>query len=313
MSTTAPINGLHHVTAICGDPVRNHAFYTRVLGLRFVKKTVNHDDPSAYHLYYGNEHGAPGTALTFFAWPDLGKGRPGAGEATATLFSVPPGSLAFWRQRLSDQGAAVAAPSAVLGDERLWFDDPDGLRGALVVVEDDDREPWIGSGVAADVAIRGFHGIRLTVTDGGAVAALLTGLLDYRSSETIGGIQRFVATTSPTAGLVEIDVQPSGLRAGQGVGSIHHVAFRVADPSHQESIRRELGEAGMTTTGAIDRTYFTSIYFRAPGGVLFEIATDAPGFTADEPLEELGTNLKLPPRHEPHRAEIERRLPPLRI
>lgn len=308
---TATINGLHHVTAISSDARRNFAFYTRVLGLRFVKKTVNFDDPSVYHLYYGTEAGAPGTALTFFPWEHLGRGRGGSGEATITQYAVPEGSLPFWRTRLEASGAPVAGPKMVFGEARLIFEDPDGMKGALVEAAGDARAPWITDEVAAEVALRGFHGVTLTLDDPTPTAELLTGLMDYATAGSEGNLQQLTSRHAREAHVVEIEHLGSGQRALQGAGSVHHVAFRVPDRAAQAAVRQRLTEAGFPTTPQIDRTYFHAIYFRSPGGVLFEVATDEPGFTVDEPLTALGQSLKLPPQHERLRATLEATLPPL--
>lgn len=308
---TVTINGLHHVTAISAGARRNFAFYTRVLGLRFVKKTVNFDDPTVYHLYYGNEVGAPGTALTFFPWEHLGRGRGGVGEASETQYSVPPGSLPFWRTRLEDAGAAVAGPKTIFGQPRLVFEDPDGMKGVLVESPDDDRTPWMIAGIGEEAAVRGFHGITLSLDDPTPTGELLTGLMDYEAAGREGNRHRFVNRHTGTARVVDVEVLGGGQRALQGAGSVHHVAFSVPDRAAQADVRQRLSAAGFPTTPQIDRSYFYSIYFRSPGGVLFEVATEEPGFTVDEPVAELGRNLRLPARHEHLRPELERTLPPL--
>jgi glyoxalase family protein len=310
---TATIQGLHHVTAISGDARRNVDFYTRVLGLRFVKKTVNFDDPTVYHLYYGNETGAPGTALTFFPWEHLGQGRGGVGEVSVTHYAVPQGSLPFWRTRLEGAGRPIAGPRPAFEEPRLVFEDPDGLKGALVETAEDDRLPWTTGGIVEDVAIRGFHGVTLTLDDAAPSAELLTGLMDYEAADREDNRQRFLSRQSRTARVVDIEVLRGGQRALQGAGSVHHVAFSVADKAAQAEVRQRLNAAGVPTTPQIDRNYFFSIYFRSPGGVLFEVATEEPGFTVDEPVAELGRSLRLPAQHEHLRADLERMLPPLGV
>ena len=310
---TAVIEGLHHITAISGRPQRNLDFYAKVLGLRFVKKTVNFDDPSVYHLYYGDRQGTPGTVLTFFAWERLGRGRPGTGEASLTQFAVPPDSLAFWRTRLEANQALVSEAGLRFGEETLLGQDPDGLAFALVApAEADDRAPWTTDGIGEEVAIRGFHGVTLTLADPAPTAALLE-LLGYQAAGAEAGTQRFASPHARHARLVDLVVLPDGQRALQGQGSVHHIAFRVADRAAQSAVREQLQAAGFQVTPQIDRNYFYSIYFRSPGGVLFEVATDEPGFTVDEDIAELGRSLKLPHQHEPLRAELERILPPIGV
>jgi glyoxalase family protein len=311
---TPIIEGLHHVTAISGPAQRNLDFYAKVLGLRFVKRTVNFDDPSVYHLYYGNEAGAPGTVMTFFPWERMSRGRPGVGEVSLTQFAVPPDSLPFWRSRLEANAALVSGPAERFAEETLLGEDPDGLKFALVVPADrDERAPWAEGGIADAVAIRGFHGVTLTLADPAPTAALLGSLLGYQASGEQAGTQRYATPHARHARVVDIVALPDGQRALQGRGSVHHIAFAVADRAAQLAMRERLAAAGYGVTPVIDRNYFYSIYFRSPGGVLFEIATAEPGFAVDEPVAELGQNLKLPPQHERLRAELERILPPLAL
>jgi glyoxalase family protein len=318
-TTTPTIDGLHHITAISGPPQRNLDFYAKVLGLRFVKRTVNFDDPSVYHLYYGDEVGTPGTVLTFFPWERMGRGRPGVGEASLTQFAVPPGSLAFWRTRLEANGALVSGPAERFGEERLLGEDPDGLKFALVVPADGDERapwttaPWTTEAIDREVAIRGFHGVTLTLAEAAPTAALLEGLLGYEALGEEAGTHRFAAPHARHGRLVDIVVLPDGQRALQGRGSVHHIAFAVADRAAQIAARERLVAAGYGVTPQIDRNYFYSIYFRSPGGVLFEIATAEPGFTVDEDVAELGHGLKLPSQHEHLRAGLEQILPPLTL
>jgi glyoxalase family protein len=308
----ATIEGLHHVTAISGPPQRNLDFYAKVLGLRFVKKTVNFDDPSVYHLYYGTTAGAPGTAMTFFPWERMGRGRPGIGETALTHFAVPEGSLPFWRGRLEANQALVSGPAGRFGEPMLLGEDPDGLRFALVVPDGgDERAPWTEGGIDPDLAIRGFHGVTLALADHAPTAALLEDLLDYQAAGQADGIRRYVARHARAAHVVDIVERTDGERALQGRGSVHHIAFAVEDRAAQLAVRARLVAAGLGVTPVIDRNYFFSIYFRSPGGVLFEVATAEPGFTVDEPEAELGRNLRLPAQHEHLRAELERLLPPL--
>jgi glyoxalase family protein len=311
---TPTIDGLHHITAISGPPQRNLDFYTRVLGLRFVKRTVNFDDPHVYHLYYADEAGTPGSVLTFFAWTDLPRGRRGVGETSLTQFSVPDGSLDFWQARLEAHEVQVSDPGAVFGEKRLVGHDPDGLAFALVIAGDgDDRAPWTTGEIGPEVAVRGFHGVTLTLAERAATERLLIEQLGYQPAGREADVVRYATPNARHARLVDIAEQPDGGIARQGTGSVHHIAFAVRDRAAQMAIRERLVAAGHRVTPQIDRNYFYSIYFRSPGGVLFEVATEEPGFTVDEPLAELGRNLKLPAQHEHLRATLERTLAPLEV
>ena len=308
---TSGINGIHHITAISGHPRANHDFYTRVLGLRFVKKTVNFDDPTVYHLYYADETGTPGTVLTFFPWEHMAPGRPGSGETALIQYAVPAGSLDFWEERLAGEGATPGARETVFGEERLLSQDPDGLRSALVVPATPDRRvPWTTSEVHAATAIRGFHGVGLQVADREPTGALLRTLFGYRESGREGSVVRYLIQDG-RAPVVDLIQRPGQPQARLGRGSVHHVAFSVADDAAEEGLRAAIVEAGIPTTPVIDRTYFHSIYFREPGGTLFEIATDGPGFLIDEPMADLGRRLRLPPQHEHLREQLIASLPPL--
>lgn len=309
--TKLAVNGLHHITAISGSAHRTHEFWTRTLGLRFVKKTVNFDDPGTYHLYFGDAEGRPGTIMTHFPWAGVPRGRPGSGEANITQLSIPKGSLGFWMDRLATLNVATLHKETVFGENRLTATDPDGLVFSLVERADDPRAGWTTAETPADAAVRGFHGVSLTLSDTAPTAAILTELLGYEKVGTEGALTRFRATGTGEANVVDILEDRRVARAGQGAGRIHHIAFSVADDVAEIALRARLVDAGIAVTPQIDRTYFRSLYFRTPGGVLFEIATDVPGFAIDEPVETLGTTLKLPPQHEPLRSEIERTLPPL--
>jgi glyoxalase family protein len=309
----ATIHGLHHITAISGSAQRNLDFYARLLGLRFVKKTVNFDDPTVYHLYYGDQVGTPGTVLTFFPWEQMSRGRPGVGEASLTAFSVPPGSLSFWRERLETSGTLVSGPDPRFGEQRLLLEDPDGMPLALVATEGDERTPWTTGELGPEVAIRGFAGVTLTLADPGPTAELLEELFGYRRVGREGATIRYATPHAPQARIVDLIEAPGSPRAQLGAGSVHHVAFAVPDRAAQIEVRERLIQAGHQVTPQIDRNYFYSIYFRTPGGVLFEVATGEPGFAVDEPVAELGQNLKLPRQHEHRRAQLERTLPPLRV
>jgi glyoxalase family protein len=304
--------GIHHVTAICGDPKKNVAFYTRNLGLRMVKKTVNFDDPSTWHLYYGDETGRPGTALTFFAWGELPAGRNGNGMAVETGFVIPESSLGYWTHRLIALGIPHDAPEKRFGETVLPLRDPDGMRLALVAVNGADAiAGWSNGDVPGEHAIRGFHGVTLMVEGDEATANVLTSALGFRASACEGKLQRFVAGAEKIGAVVDIRTAERFLAGQQGAGSVHHVAFRAADDAAQADMAKEVEAQGLRPTDQINRCYFRSVYFREPGGVLLEIATDDPGFTLDEPKERLGHEIKLPPWYEPKRAEIVAALPPL--
>ena len=311
-ATTAP-HGLHHVTAIATDPQRNVDFYTTVLGLRLVKTTVNFDDPKTYHLYYGDEAGNPSTILTFFPWRGVPAGRVGAGLTTATAFSVPPESLGWWQERLKSLGVEASDPVDRAGEAVLTLHDPDGLVVDLVASPGDTRSGWDGEGrVPAEHAVRGLHSVTMSEAALEPTAEMLAGRLGMRLASEAGGRTRFAMSGGQVGTLVDVAASASdrGLQAG---GTVHHIAFRVPDRATQERWRAELVEQGLHVTEIKDRRYFTSIYFREPGGVLLEIATDEPGFTVDEPLLELGRALKLPPWLEPRREQIEESLPPLKV
>ena len=304
--------GLHHITAIASNPRRHVDFYTRVLGLRLVKKTVNFDDPGTYHLYYGDHTASPGTLLTFFLWNDLPRGRPGTGQASAVAWSVPAGALDFWRERLAVNRVAVSTPAPRHGDKVLTFTDPDGLPLELVgSTEPDPRPPVPHPDVPADKGIRGFHHVTLAVDAMDRTAAVLTRDMGYRAVACEEHRARYTVGDGGPGTYVDLRSDPSLARGRSGSGSIHHVAFRTPDDASQQQARAALSAGGFDVSPIMDRCYFHSIYYREPNGVLFEIATDGPGFTVDESLEELGRQLKLPPWHEPRRAAIEARLAPL--
>jgi glyoxalase family protein len=305
-----PIAGLHHVTAIGGPPRANVAFYTGVLGLRLVKRTVNFDDPGTWHLYYGDALGRPGTAMTFFPWPDAVPGRAGAGMTSATAFSVPPGSLDVWMGRLADLGLDFGVPMERFGERVLPLADPDGLE--LELVERDtpaDLPGWPEGPVPPEHAVRCFDGVTLALADPAPTAEVLRDVLGYEAVGEEGGRLRLRTPAAPYAHTV--DLVQTGERARPGAGTVHHVAFRARDEKEQAAWQEAVREAGLHVTEVRDRQYFQSVYFREPGGILFEIATDTPGFTLDEPAETLGSSLRLPPWLEPRRASIEARLVPL--
>lgn len=304
--------GLHHITAIASDPKANVDFYTKVLGLRFVKKSVNQDDPGTYHLYYGDYAGSPGTILTFFPWAGLRRGRPGTGQVYATAFSVPSGAVHFWEERFARLQVATEPVEKRFNDIVLPFFDPDGLRLELVATtEADARPPAPSQDVPAEYAIRGFHSSTLGLVDAKATAAVLTGTMGYRLVAQENHRARYTVATGGPGSYVDLLTDPSLPRGLNGAGIIHHVAFRTPDDAAHLQAHDEITRSGLHISPVIDRAYFKSIYYREPAGVLFEIATDQPGFAIDEPVETLGTRLGLPPRLEPHRAEIEAALPKL--
>lgn len=318
------LGGIHHVTAVTANASENVAFYTRTLGLRLVKKTVNQDDPSAYHLFYADELGRPGTDMTFFDWSFAGRNRPGAGQVSTTAFRVPGReTLEWWKARLDNEGVSCSEVFEREGRAVLPFTDPEGQRLELV----DDTAPNADSGVAPGVpwkhspvdrerGIRGLEGVTLTLNRLEPTATVLTQEMGFRKVEEYAedghqAVLYEVGPGGPGAGVRLVERPDLRLRRTVGAGGVHHVAFRVPDDAAHVAWREKLAEAGLGVTPVIDRFYFRSIYFREPGGVLFEIATDGPGFTADEPPESLGENLSLPPFLEPHRAEIEANLEPI--
>jgi glyoxalase family protein len=304
------ILGIHHITAIAGDAKRNFDFYTKILGLRFVKRTVNFDDPHTYHFYFGDEQGTPGTILTFFPWGDkVRKGNRGAGMATEIGYSVPEGSLDFWMDRFEKNNVIYNKPAVKFGQKYLTFLDPDGLKLELVETQaTDDRKPFETEEIKADIATKGFFNTTLTLNSIKATALILTDVFGYKLIAQESNRYRYATDAIGTANvidLVELPTEPRGIGAG---GTIHHIAFRVKNDEVQMEFHKKITELGLTITPRIDRNYFHSLYFREPGGVLFEIATDNPGFTIDEPLEELGTHLKLPAQYESQRSTIEKHL-----
>lgn len=303
--------GLHHITGITGDAKKNFGFYTKTLGLRFVKRTVNFDDPSAWHLYYGNETGAPGSALTFFLWQNMPLGRQGMGEAVEVGYAVPKGSLPFWKKRLEAEDIAVRENER-FGDKLLALEDREGMKIEIVETATAAAAPaWAEGPVPLEHAVRGFSGITLRPRGGARTAEVLTAGFGYADGGKDGDRQRFLGDAEIGAH-IDIVIDKDQPRGQQGAGTLHHVAFRAKDDAEEIEFANRIRQTlGLDTTEQIDRMYFHSVYFREPGGILFEIATDKPGFTWDEPKESLGTALKLPPWHEQNRAAIEKALPPL--
>ena len=310
--TTAQPHGLHHVTAIATDAQANVDFYTLALGLRLVKQTVNFDAPDTYHLYYGDEQGSPSSLITFFPWPRVSPGRQGAGMTTATAFSIPGSSLGWWHERFKTLNIDVDAPYSRSSEDVLTFRDPDGMVVDLVAADGDTRSGWDGvADIPAEHAVRGLHAVTLSERQLDPSATMLTELLGMHLAGEESDRTRFGMSASAGAVVdVVAGVAERGLQAG---GTVHHIAFRAPDLDTMTDWQQELRDRGVQVTEILDRQYFKSIYFREPGGVLFEIATDAPGFAIDEPLLELGQSLKLPPWLEPNREQIARHLPTLKL
>lgn len=305
--------GLHHVTAIAGQAAQNFSFYTKVLGLRLVKKTVNFDDPGTYHLYYGDERGHPGTILTFFPWEHAAPGRGGTGLTHQTAFKVPLNALGYWSHRFVEKGVTHDRLEKRFGESVLDFSDPDGTRLALVGIAGAESTPgWSVGEIAAEHAIRAFHGVTLLLTEAAPTAAVLTGVFGFKEASRDASIIRYRAADADQGAVVDIH-QAHGFPAGAlGRGSVHHIAFRAADEATQAAMAKQLvADHHLHPTQQMDRKYFRSVYFREPGGILFEIATDGPGFDVDEPRDSLGQALQLPPNYERYRADIEKALPPL--
>ena len=298
------ITGIHHVTAIAGAPQRNLDFYSGVLGLRLVKLTVNYDDPETYHLYYGDYSGQPGTLITFFPWKGVPKGRTGPGQMTVTAFAVPAGSLDYWAQRLTSHGIAVDGPNPLFADQALSLRDFDGMRVDLIASANPDP---------ANPAIRGFHSATLAVGSFDATAQLLTETMGFRRVGQHANRVRFETAAGGPGAIVDLIETDRSIRGLQGAGSVHHIAWRTADDAEQLAWRADLVAKGLGVSPVMDRTYFHSIYYREPSGVLFEIATDPPGMTVDEPLETLGHSLVLPAWLEPTRAQLIQALPRLNL
>ena len=310
MARLNQIRGLHHVTSLAQAAQQNNAFFTQALGLRRVKKTVNFDAPDVYHLYYGDEKGSPGGVMTYFPFPDIARGRPGSGEVGETVFAVPEGSLPFWIERLEALRVDGLKSGAAFGEPKLHFAGPDGDGFALVEARGDERTGWAKGGVAAERAIRGFHSASLRLRDDGATAELLK-FMGYDEIAKDEGVRRFAISGGNGADFIDVETLPNIAPARQGAGSVHHIAFAVPDRAAQLQVRQSLLDTGYQVTPVIDRDYFWAIYFRTPGGVLFEIATNEPGFDRDEDVAHLGEALKLPSRHAHLREQLEKFLEPI--
>jgi glyoxalase family protein len=308
------ILGIHHVTAIAGDPQRNIDFYAGVLGLRLVKLTVNYDDPTTYHLYYGDGQGHPGTIMTFFPWPGAISGRIGTGQLTVTSFVVPESSLGYWKERLTGRGTLVQEARSEFGERLLFFTDPDGLQLELVATPHTNPDRvWNQGPVPMDFAVSGFHHVTLSENGYERTASLLTDTLGFKRVQGQGSRFRYAAGSGLPGTIVDLIRAPEGRPGRVAVGTVHHVAWRTPTNEQQAEWRETIRDLQYNVTPIIDRTYFHSIYFREPGGVLFEIATDPPGFAVDEPAEKIGTSLVLPTWLESERRELQRVLPQIRV
>ncbi len=307
--------GIHHVTAISGGASRNVAFYTRTLGLRLVKKTVNFDDPRTYHLYYGDEEGKPGSILTFFPWEHAAPGRNGDGFAEQTTFRVPSESIGYWTHRLIEKGVPPKASEKRFGESVLSFTDPDGMSLALVGAAGASGDPaWSDGNIPTEHSIRGFHGITLMLEKAAPTGSILTDVFGFKETGREAHLVRYETGEQGPGNVVTIRQTGGFLSGRMGRGSVHHIAFRATDDAQQAEMAEKVRtDHRLLPTQQIDRNYFRSVYFQEPGGILFEIATDQPGFAVDEPVATLGSELKLPPFLEPKRREIEAALPPIEV
>ena len=312
--------GIHHVTAIASDPQRNLDFYAGFLGLRFVKRTVNFDDPHSYHFYFGDEVGTPGTILTFFPWPGARRGRQGAGQVAVTSFAVLPSAISFWVERLVRFGIRFTGPTKRSGDGAgtehvIEFRDHDGLMLEIVGHEGARaRSAWGNApGISIEHAIHGLHAVTIWADAGADTERVLIDTLGFRPVSEQDGTRRFASGDAGPGTLVEVRSVGGFPRGVGGAGTVHHVAWRVADDKMQLEVRSQVAAVLLQPTPVIDRDYFHSVYFREPGGVLFELATDSPGFTIDEPVERLGEQLMLPAQYEPSRTQIEKVLQPIHL
>ncbi len=306
------IHGIHHITALASDPQRNYDFYTRVMGLRFVKKTVNFDAPDVYHFYFGDEVGTPGTILTFFPFPNAQTGKRGTGEATTVSFAIPEGSMDFWIERLSRHDIDFSGPDRKFEADFISFPDPDGMCIELVEDEVDHLPGWETGDIPRQHAIRKFFGTTVRLRNSKQTEDLVKNIFGFRLFREEGTFKRYLSGEGDHQAKFDIRIDPDGPYAIQSAGSVHHIAWRTESDDTQREWMNTLRSNGFNTTEIIDRNYFHSIYFREPGGVLFEIATDGPGFMIDEERDALGESLKLPEKYESRRTEIESRLIPIR-
>ncbi len=311
---SSEILGIHHVTAIAADPQRNLDFYTGALGLRLVKVTVNFDDPSTYHLYYGDRTGRPGSLLTFFPWRGVPRGRSGAGQVVTTSFAIPRGAVGYWAQRLEQHGVRAEQPHDRFGDPALAFADPDGLALELIATEGGEQFiPWEESPVPPEQGIHGVHSVTLWEGALEPTAELLSETLGFRRIAADEDRVRFAIGAQSPSTLVDVRTPSTSHRGVLGAGTVHHVAWRTPTSSTQADVREAILRQDIAATAVVERVYFQSVYFREPGGALFEVATDEPGFTVDEPVEQLGSRLTLPPWLEPMRERVQRSLPTLKL
>ena len=304
------INGLHHITSIASDAQDNNDFFTRILGLRRIKKTVNFDRPNVYHLYYGDAAGTPGTVMTYFPFPGRSAGAPGTGEVGTTQFAIPDQSAPFWLQHLQSSGVDGVSSQGIFGQPAVTFKGPDGEDFALIETMSDDRTPWQSDLIGSDEAIRGFHGASFRLADVTESKELLAAM-GYKEAERHNGTVRMHLPGGNGADVIDLEQLSNADRAAEGAGSVHHIAFSVDDRDAQLTVRQAMVDAGYNVTRVFDRNYFWAIYFRTPGGVLFEVATNEPGFGHDESNQDLGQALKLPARHEHLRDELENSLAPI--
>jgi glyoxalase family protein len=304
------VNGLHHITAIAGPAQENLDFYAGVLGMRLVKRSVNQDDPGTYHLFYADAEGSPGSDLTFFPWAHLAPPRAGHGLAMEVDLEVPQGSLGYWADRLTRYGTTIGPPETRFGQKVLSLTDPHGLSVALVETSSVRRfTPWAESPVPAERQIRGLFGAQVWERESATTSQFLTSVLGFQQIGVENGWTRYACPGGP--GVIDLRDAPEARRGAWGVGAVHHLAWRVDDEEHQRAVRTRVEGAGAHPTTVIDRFWFKSVYFKEPGGVLFELATDGPGFAVDEDAAHLGERLVLPPWLEAHRTAIEQSLPPL--
>lgn len=304
--TKPRVHGLHHVTCIAGDPQENVDFYTKTLGMRLVKKSINQDAPDTYHLFYADAAGSPGTDLTFFPWPDARPGRPGTGLTNEVMLAIPVGTLGWWCRRLDERKVQRGEETVRFGEKTLPFTDPHGLELALVETSHDRHfTPWERSPVPADRQIRGFHAVRLWARDPAPTTRLLTETMGLSPVAREEGWERFGLDGGKSGTLIDVKAFPEVGRGMWGLGSVHHVAWRVTDPEEEMAVRGAVERSGLHPTPQIDRFWFKSVYFKEPGGALFELATDGPGFGIDEDPAHLGETLVLPPWYEPQRKAIE--------
>lgn len=306
------VTGIHHITALTSDPQKNVDFYAGILGLRLVKKTINFDAPEIYHLYYGNENGEPGTIMTFFPYPGIPKGRKGKGQLIVTSFSIPENAINYWIKRLDKFNIPYEGPQKRFDEIFIYFEDHDGLGLELVANSKDIRPAFTYGNVPVEFAVKGFYGVTLSEECYEKTAGLLVGQMDHTLMIEKGNRFRYSSSRKP-GDFIDVLCSPDSLRGVSGYGTIHHIAFATSNDKTQLQAREKLLKFGLDVTPVLDRVYFHSIYFREPGGVLFEIATIPPGFTIDEPLEHLGESLKLPHWQEKNRSLIERNLVPIKL